>query len=106
MRVISFSKEIIRNEILSFSLDEKIEPNFFNAGTSVAYIQGIAIPPGSSFQAGVSNAIMKGTLEIKFAKDSEAPSLSFNSTNRAKHLICFFGRLISDEKVEEKTYCK
>jgi hypothetical protein len=103
MRLVNFSKEIIRIDVLSFSLDGKIEPNFFNAGTSIAYIDGISIPPGSSFQAGTSNAITMGSVEITFAK--QKANLVADSSDRPKHLICFFGKLISEDRLEDESSC-
>ena len=99
MRLVNFSKEIIRNDSFSFSLDEKIEPNFYNAGDVVAFIEGVAIPPGSSFQSGVSNAITRGSLDITFGEAiNESEGIN-------KKVICFFGKLILEES-SEKTNCE
>ena len=96
MRVVSFSKDVIRNDITPFSLDGKIEPNFYNAGNTIVYIEGAPVIPGSPFGAGVTNSISQGNVDITFEDqkyDDSKPLL--------KKLICFYGSLISEDKKEK-----
>lgn len=97
MRVVNSSSEIIRTDKLPYVLDGKIQPSFYNAGNVVAHIEGIPIPPKSSFQAGVDGAISTGSVEITF--ESEAID---TSQDAIKKVVCFFGKLVSENHLENK----
>lgn len=86
MQLVNFSKDVISEDDLSYSLDNKVEPNLYNAGNTVAFIHGVAIKPGENFMAGVSGAKMKGKLQITF--DDNAVDTSLAAT---KKIVCFYG---------------
>lgn len=100
MRLVNFSRDIIREDKLPYSLDNKIEANIYNAGNVVAFIEGIAIPPGSSFQAGITNSITKGNIDITF--DSTAVD---STEDRRSKLVCFYGTLVEENAKDPKSEC-
>ena len=96
MREVTFSKDVIRDDKTPFSLDGKIEPNFFNAGNTIVNIESIPISPGAPFSAGVTEAITKGNVDIIFENEKY-------DTNKplVKKLVCFYGVLVSEDHNEK-----
>lgn len=97
MRVVNFSSEIIRNDRLPYVLDDKVQPVFFNAGNVVVNIEGIPIPPNSSFQAGVDGAISMGSVDVTFENEAVNPI-----EGSQRKVVCFYGKLISENQSDSK----
>lgn len=100
MRIVSFSDEIIRSDKSPYILDGKIEPTFYVAGNVVANFRGVPHPPGSSFEAGVKNSIMKGGVDITFENQAVDTSQDPNPM-----VICFYGSLVTEDHTTKENNC-
>lgn len=61
-----FVQETITIDNLSFSLDGKIEPKFFNTGDTSVRINNVMIQPFESFSAGFTGMKSSGRISIEF----------------------------------------
>ena len=79
------SKKIV-TDTPDFSLDNMVEPTFFNFGANTVYIEGSPVRPGDRFDAGVSGMVMQGPIEIRFE----------GSENEKRNLMCYWGSPVSN----------
>ena len=59
----------ITEDIDDFSIDDMIEPTFYNFGTKPVRVYHTVVQPKEAFLAGVHNMVMKGSFPIQFEGD-------------------------------------
>ncbi|WP_417885335.1 hypothetical protein [Zunongwangia sp.] len=57
---------LIEEDAPDFSLDHKVEPTFYNFGTTDVIVMQARIKPGECFQAGATGFEMTGTIPVRF----------------------------------------